>query len=166
MDKYTVEAEKEFRPKSIRAARDDFLIQYNRVDYGPLYLVQVYENDTACVELGWQGKEVKKNVSLPRGKSKELAERLVKAGFYKFQDAYHWEDTEDEEMLAAVTGKPYDASKALTVSTGFDGPSEGISLNWQGRSKTVECDRRRPNSPEFAAVLEDLLKIGAQEQNG
>jgi len=130
---YTAVKERKNVPYQSGSPRD-VSIEYTRVDLGPIFKIQVYDTDKAHVQIGSETGE-RKQVSLPRGKAKELTERLFRAGFFDFKETYQ------------------DAYSSL------EGPYEIITLNWQGKSKKIICDGTRPSSQEFDKVLEELVSL-------
>ncbi len=99
--------------------------------------VRLYENGNVAIEEEEFIFSTGRNINIKRSKSISpeqiitYAKKLVQAKFFDLEDNYY-----DNAILA-----------------GF---YESLTLNYQGRSKKIECRNKRPSSPVFYELISDL----------
>jgi hypothetical protein len=95
--------------------------------------IQLYKDGTVKIKVNDGHKDQDKTTSMHPKHVEGYARRLVRAGFFGFEDNY-------SEMV-------------------MDGSTEALTLNYGGRNKKVTCTHKFPPSEEYFNIRKELFEL-------
>lgn len=117
-------------------AEEDIFLEHSIMSFPPSGVnIKLYEDGRVVAkEWGLEG-EIQKEARVSPEQARSYADKLVQAGFFNFKDRY-----EPKDWI-------------------LDGCHETTTLNYKGKSKTVNCENEHPPSAEFNKIIAELVGL-------
>ena len=112
---------------------NDLVIEYSGGGILGSRKIELYGDGRVKINLTNGAKSIERPIALSPRQVDSYAKRLVESGFFELDDRY-------EEMV-------------------LDGFSESMTLNYDGRTKKVECINKLPQCSEYMNIRKELTDI-------